>query len=92
MTVKKLIKLLREAPPDMRVYVCVQNEGIMAFQEACECETGPCDFGPPPDNIYSKDAADQEMNRIDQDTKGFVILPHGFTEGEDEDEPNHLNN
>lgn len=81
------MELLKDAPEDMRVFVCVQNEGVFGFQEACEGETGEIEIGPPPEDLYNKETAQAERKSLKDETIVFAILPHGF--GGDE-ENNHI--
>ena len=90
MTVKELMAILKEAPEDMPVYVMTQNEGIFAFSEACEGETGIVELGPKPDDLYNKDVADDNQE-FEVQMKVFAVLPHGLSDQVDH-EPNHIHN
>lgn len=92
MTVKKLIEMLQDADPNLPVYVCVQNEGMFAFKEACEGETGETDLGPPPEDVYSKEQARFELSKMKNQMKVFAILPHGFGEEEPDHEADYTKN
>jgi len=88
MTVKRLIELLHEAPPDMPVYVMVHNEGgLFGFAEACEGETGKSEIAPVEEGDYKIDEIHASADTI----KVFAILPHGFAENSDH-EPDYLSN
>jgi hypothetical protein len=61
----------------MRVYIGdVTALGIFCFKEACICDSGVQEFGPP----------DWGSGETGTQGEGFVLMPHGLVVAEDDDE------
>lgn len=98
MTVADLKKLLSGVDDDTMVLISKTGEFDGFFVSPCVAESGLSEITAGDDNASIEEQIEEQQDMTELDfelspkQKVFMILPHGFTEHPDEDEPDPQNN